>query len=275
MPVSRPYFPVPTEIAEAIQADLAAVGIIATLFTEDWGTYLQDTEAGKHNMAMLGWTGDNGDPDNFLNVLYSQDKATVGTAGNIAFKKNAEFQELCDRTLATYDQAERAALYEEANVLLVEQCSHIFIAHSDQNLGFLATVHGYIIHPTSRKFFYPVWIEEGEGTWEDQAKEYESEARNWENAGELEKAAEVWENVAENWEKVENWEKAATDWEKAAEAWGKADEWEKADAAQERADEARAKAEGDSMCPGGICLGTLFVVLLVIGGIPSYFKRKK
>lgn len=160
MPVSRPYFPVPTEIAEAIQADLAAVGINATLFTEDWGTYLQDTEAGKHNMAMLGWTGDNGDPDNFLNVLYSQDKATVGTAGNIGFKKNAEFQDLCDRALATYDQAERASLYEQANAVLVDQCSHVFIAHSDQNLGFLATVHGYIIHPTSRKFFYPVWVEE-------------------------------------------------------------------------------------------------------------------
>jgi ABC-type transport system substrate-binding protein len=163
MPVSRPYFPVPTEIAEAIQADLAAVGITVELFTEDWGTYLQDTEAGKHSMAMLGWTGDNGDPDNFLNVLYSQDKATVGSAGNIGFKKNPEFQDLLDRALLTYDQDERAALYEQANQLLVDQCSHIFIAHSDQNLAFLSTVHGYVIHPTSRKFFYPVWVEEEAG----------------------------------------------------------------------------------------------------------------
>lgn len=161
MPVSRPYFPVPTEIAEAIQADLAAVGITAELFTEDWGTYLGDTEAGKHHMAMLGWTGDNGDPDNFLNVLYSQDKATLGTAGNIGFKKNAEFQSLLDQALANYDQDARAELYEKANKLLVDQCSHVFIAHSDQNLAFLATVHGYVIHPTSRKFFYPVWVEEG------------------------------------------------------------------------------------------------------------------
>lgn len=163
MPVSRPYFPVPTEIAEAIQADLAEVGIIVELFTEDWGTYLQDTEAGKHAMAMLGWTGDNGDPDNFLNVLYSQDKATVGSAGNIGFKKNPEFQDLLNRALLTYDQDERADLYEQANTLLVDQCSHVFIAHADQNIAFLSTVHGYVIHPTSRKFFYPVWVEEEEG----------------------------------------------------------------------------------------------------------------
>jgi ABC-type transport system substrate-binding protein len=157
---SRPYFPVPTQIAEAIQSDLAAVGITIELFTEDWGTYLQDAEAGKAPMIMLGWTGDNGDPDNFLNVLYGQRVCTVGSAGNYGFKKNPEIQDLLNRALMTYDQDERARLYEEANALLVEQCSHVFIAHADQNLAFLSTVHGYIIHPTSRKFFYPVWIEE-------------------------------------------------------------------------------------------------------------------
>lgn len=160
MPVSRPYFPTPTEIAEAIQSDLAAVGIEVELFTEDWGTYLQDTEAGKHQACMLGWSGDNGDPDNFLNVLYGEDKATVGSAGNVAFKRNEKFQDLLDAALLTFDQDERAAYYEEANELLTAQCSHVFIAHSNQNLAFLSTVHGYIIHPTSRKFFYPVWIEE-------------------------------------------------------------------------------------------------------------------
>jgi peptide/nickel transport system substrate-binding protein len=159
MPVSRPYFPVPTEIAEAIQADLADVGITVELFTEDWGTYLQDAEAGKGSMIMLGWTGDNGDPDNFLNVLYSQRVCTVGSAGNYGFKKNPEIQRLLDEALMTYDQSARAALYEKANELLVEQCSHVFIAHADQNLAFLASVRGYVIHPTSRKFFYPVWIE--------------------------------------------------------------------------------------------------------------------
>jgi peptide/nickel transport system substrate-binding protein len=157
---SRPYFPVPTEIAEAIQNDLAAVGITAELFTEDWGTYLQDAEAGKAPMIMLGWTGDNGDPDNFLNVLYGQRVCTVGSAGNYGFKKNQEIQDLLDAALMTYDQAERARLYKQVNALLVEQCSHVYIAHADQNLAFLKSVKGYIIHPTSRKFFYTVWLEE-------------------------------------------------------------------------------------------------------------------
>ena len=159
---SRPYFPVPTQIAEAIQADLAKVGIKVKLFTEDWGAYLDDASAGKAPMIMLGWTGDNGDPDNFLNVLYSQRVCNIPNAGNYGFKKNPELQELLDKALETYDQAERAELYKEANKLIVEDCAFIFIAHADQNLAFSKNVHGYVIHPTSRKFFYPVWIEKEE-----------------------------------------------------------------------------------------------------------------
>src|SRR5690606_39696668 len=42
MPVSRPYFPAPQPIAEAIASYLADVGIRVRLQTEDWGTYLSD-----------------------------------------------------------------------------------------------------------------------------------------------------------------------------------------------------------------------------------------
>jgi peptide/nickel transport system substrate-binding protein len=109
---------------------------------------------------MLGWTGDNGDPDNFLNVLYSQKVCNVPVAGNYGFLKNQRLQDLLDDALLTFDQNERAQLYEEANKLIVDDCAFVFIAHADQNLAFKKEVQGYIIHPTSRKFFYPVWIEE-------------------------------------------------------------------------------------------------------------------
>lgn len=36
-------------------------------------------------MAFLGWTGDNGDPDNFFYVLLDKDNAVKGSSGNIAF----------------------------------------------------------------------------------------------------------------------------------------------------------------------------------------------
>ena len=66
MPVQRPYNPNAKRIAELMQADLAKVGVKAEIKTFEWGEYRKRMQAGEHQMGMLGWTGDNGDPDNFL-----------------------------------------------------------------------------------------------------------------------------------------------------------------------------------------------------------------
>jgi peptide/nickel transport system substrate-binding protein len=159
MPVSRPYMFDPPKIGEAIKAYLADVGIDIEIFQEDWSTYLEDTEAGKHEMCLLGWTGDNGDPDNFMNVLYGPNSASIGAAGNVAFYNNEEVQELLTKAVRTYDTDERAKYYEQAQEIIHEDAPWVYLAHSNQNLVFRANVKGYVINPTSRKFFYPVSVE--------------------------------------------------------------------------------------------------------------------
>ena len=66
MPVQRPYNPNAKRMAEMMQADLAKVGINVKLVSYEWGEYRKRLQAGEHQMCLLGWTGDNGDPDNFL-----------------------------------------------------------------------------------------------------------------------------------------------------------------------------------------------------------------
>ena len=66
MPVQRPYNPDARRIAELMQADLAKVGIKAKIVSYEWGEYRKRVADGEHQMAELGWTGDNGDPDNFF-----------------------------------------------------------------------------------------------------------------------------------------------------------------------------------------------------------------
>ena len=66
MPVQRPYNPNAKRMAEMMQADLAKVGINAKLVSYEWGEYRKRMQAGEHQMGFLGWTGDNGDPDNFF-----------------------------------------------------------------------------------------------------------------------------------------------------------------------------------------------------------------
>jgi len=159
MPVSRPYMFDPPKIGEAIQSYLAAVGITVKFYQVDWGTYLQETEEGNHQMCLLGWTGDNGDPDNFMNVLYGANACSIGAAGNYAFYNNEENQELLSAALATYDEEKRAAYYKKAQEMIHEDAGWVYLAHSTQNIVFRANVKGYVLNPTSRKFFYPVTVE--------------------------------------------------------------------------------------------------------------------
>jgi len=156
MPVSRPYMFDPSKIGEAIQSYLEAVNIHVQIFQVDWSTYLARTQAGEHSMCLLGWTGDNGDPDNFMNVLYGANQCTLGTAGNVAFYNNTEVQGFLSAALQTYDANGRARLYEEAQVIIHEDAPFVYLAHANQNMVFTKNVQGFVLNPTARYFFYPV-----------------------------------------------------------------------------------------------------------------------
>jgi peptide/nickel transport system substrate-binding protein len=146
----------PSKIGEAIQSYLQDVNIHVEIYQIDWSTYLAKTQAGEHPMCLLGWTGDNGDPDNFMNVLYGANQCTLGTAGNVAFYNNTEVQDLLSAALQTYDINERARLYEEAQVLIHEDAPFVYLAHANQNLVFAKNIQGFVLNPTARYFFYPV-----------------------------------------------------------------------------------------------------------------------
>jgi peptide/nickel transport system substrate-binding protein len=156
MPVSRPYMFDPSKIGEAIQSYLEAVNIHVQIYQVDWSTYLARTQAGEHSMCLLGWTGDNGDPDNFMNVLYGANQCTLGTAGNVAFYNNTQVQGLLSAALQTYDVNERARLYEEAQVIIHQDAPFVYLAHANQNMVFTKNVQGFVLNPTARYFFYPV-----------------------------------------------------------------------------------------------------------------------
>jgi len=153
MPVPRPYMPDGKGIAQAMQQDLKAVGINAKLQTYEWGTYLQKTGAGEHDMALLGWTGDNGDPDNFLNVLLSSKGATETSALNIAYYKNPEVDKILDQAQTTIDENEREDLYFQAQEMLVEDAPWVPIAYAKPPVGLQDQVQGYHPNPTGGESF--------------------------------------------------------------------------------------------------------------------------
>lgn len=154
MPVARPYYPNPKEIAEAIAADLAKVGVKAQLQTVDWAVYLDKRKNGQLPMYMLGWTGDNGDPDNFVCYFFCQPGAS-----REGFYANQPLADLLLRAASVIDQAERAKLYRQAEQMIHEDVARIFVANNQVPLAFAKRVRGYTPNPTSTEYFNTVEVQ--------------------------------------------------------------------------------------------------------------------
>jgi dipeptide transport system substrate-binding protein len=159
MPVQRPYNPNAKRIAELMQSDLAKVGVKAEIKTFEWGEYRKRMQDGEHMMGMMGWTGDNGDPDNFLAVLLGCAAAAKG-GGNHAKWCYQPFEDLIQKAKVETKPAERDKLYKQAEVIFKEQAPWLTIAHAVQLKPVRKEVIDYKLSPFGRHVFYGVDIKE-------------------------------------------------------------------------------------------------------------------
>jgi peptide/nickel transport system substrate-binding protein len=145
MPVARPYMPDAAKVAEVIKQNLEAVGIPAKIVSYEWAVYLDKAKNGEADAFMLGWTGDNGDADNFLYTLLS--KETIGS-NNYAYYSSDEVSALLKEAQSETDEAKRNELYKEAQVKIHEDAPWVPLAHSTPLLAAKAGVKGFLPHPT-------------------------------------------------------------------------------------------------------------------------------
>jgi dipeptide transport system substrate-binding protein len=152
MPVSRPYNPNAKRIAELMQSDLAKIGVNATLKSYEWGEYRKRLQAGEHITGQLGWTGDNGDPDNFFFLLGCSGDKPAGQ--NLSKWCNAKFNEDMLKARALTDQAARAKIYEEMQQIAHDEAPQMTIAHSVVFEPIRKNVVGYKVSPLGSHYFY-------------------------------------------------------------------------------------------------------------------------
>ena len=153
MPVQRPYNPNAKLMAEMLQADWAKVGIKAKIVTYEWGEYIKRTKAGEHDTMLIGWTGDNGDPDNWLGVLYGCDAVD---GNNFSKWCNAEFDQLIKDGKRLTDKEQRTALYMKAQHVLKAHVPITPIAHSTVNQPLRLSVEDFKVSPFGLNSFYGV-----------------------------------------------------------------------------------------------------------------------
>ena len=158
MPVARPYMLNARRAAELIQSDFEKVGVKVEIVSMDWGEYLEKSSAKDRDGAViLGWTGDNGDPDNFLDTLLGCD--AVG-GNNRAQWCNQEFDDLVTKAKEASDQAERTKLYEEAQVVFKREAPWATLDHSLAIVPMRKNVEGFVQSPLGDFTFATVDIVE-------------------------------------------------------------------------------------------------------------------
>ncbi|TCM85204.1 ABC transporter substrate-binding protein [Rhodovulum steppense] len=156
MPVQRPYNPNARRMAELIQEDFAKIGVGVEIVTYEWGEYLsRSRELDRDGALLLGWTGDNGDPDNFLAVLLGCDGRGSSNRAQWCYEP---FEDLIQMAKVTTDVAERTALYEEAQVVFKDQAPWATIAHSVVFMPVRPEVEGYKVHPLGGHIFTDVGL---------------------------------------------------------------------------------------------------------------------
>ena len=154
MPVQRPYNPNARRMAEVIQADFAKVGVKVEIISYEWGEYLKRSkDVNRDGAVLLGWTGDNGDPDNFLAVLLGCDGVGGSNRAQWCYKP---FEDLIQKAKVVSDPAERTKLYEEAQIVFKSQAPWATIAHSVVFMPLAKNVVNFKIDPFGGHIFYGV-----------------------------------------------------------------------------------------------------------------------
>jgi peptide/nickel transport system substrate-binding protein len=144
--------PNPLANAQAFGASLDKSGFKVTFKSEPWRPdYLSDVQTGNAQVYLAGWTGDFGDPANFLNVHFGQFNPQFGFHNNSLFN-------LLRRADSETNLAKRAALYRQASIQVMKYLPMVPYVHSSPALAFKKNVNGYIPSPVSLEPFSTVYL---------------------------------------------------------------------------------------------------------------------
>ena len=112
-------------LAAAIQGYLQKVGVECTIDTFDWTTYKTKVKAGDYDIAFYGWIGDNGDPDNFLNLLADPDPSM-----NIARWQDPAYKDMIKKALEAAERRRARRQYGAMEKYVAERAIWLPISHA-------------------------------------------------------------------------------------------------------------------------------------------------
>lgn len=132
-------------LAQALQAELARVGIALDLRTYEWGTLYADVRTGNFEMAALTWVGVS-EPDLFYLTLHS--RMTPPAGFNRGRYASPAMDALVERGRATLDATSRRDLYQRVQRLAAHDLPVAPLWWEDRIVVHTRRLHGFT--PTPR-----------------------------------------------------------------------------------------------------------------------------
>ena len=141
-------------LTEAIQGYLAEVGVECEIDAYDWTTYKDRTIAGDYDICFYGWSGDNGDPDNFMNLMSDTNAGMNVARFNLA--KNDEDKAAYEEYAQMISDAakeptgdSRNAMYAEMEQFVADRAIWLPISHQQDLTACLSNVNNFKYHCTA------------------------------------------------------------------------------------------------------------------------------
>jgi peptide/nickel transport system substrate-binding protein len=149
----RAYLFVPERVARYLQVALSQIGMRVELVLQPIAEHLASVSRGDHDLALFGWIGDIGDPDNFLYVLLHSDNAVPGSAQNISFYRNPQVDGLLVAAQVAVEQHERSGLYKQVQDLVAKDAPWVPLAHSELVIAARAEIDRVILTPLGHPLY--------------------------------------------------------------------------------------------------------------------------
>src|SRR5690606_36929392 len=119
------------------------LGVEVRVLASDFKSHLDALRNGEFELGLIGWVGDNGDPDNFLSVFFGSWAAEKGSATNYSFYRNEEMDTLLLAARRATGDAQRSLLYGQALELWRRDLPILPLCHGDSIVALRADYGGF------------------------------------------------------------------------------------------------------------------------------------
>jgi ABC-type transport system substrate-binding protein len=139
------------QMAEAIQAQMAAVGVKMKIQTWDFQALMSEVKKGQFDSVLLGWSASSADADQAMYPVFESTQWPPNS--NRALYKNAMVDKLLNGARKETNPIKRAQMYKDAQKQIMADAPWITLCYPKQSVAFRYNIGGIEVLPTEHVLF--------------------------------------------------------------------------------------------------------------------------